>query len=102
MADGGKIVVTGFAEVGLDARSSRWRATRFAAGSDRTFGTKKGYSITDLSKGPDTALRDPAEGPDGQLLTCGLAGNRQRNDWGLVRYGAKGRSIRCSATAGPS
>ena len=89
MVDGGKIVVTGFAEVGL---IPQFAVARYLVrgGLDRTFGTKKGYSITDLSKGPDTAY-GISEGPDGQLLTCGLAGNRRRNDWGLVRYGAKGR-----------
>jgi uncharacterized delta-60 repeat protein len=89
IVEGGKIVVAGFAEVGL---TPQFAVARYLVrgGLDRTFGTKKGYSLTDLSKGPDTAY-GIAEGPGGQLLTCGLAGNRQRNDWGLARYGAKGR-----------
>ena len=71
-------------------RSSPWQTVLVRGGLDRTFGTRKGYSIPGPVERPDTAY-GITEGPDGQLLTCGLAGNRQRNDWGLVRYGAKGR-----------
>ena len=53
--------MAGFAEVGL---IPQFAVARYLArgGLDRTFGTKKGYNISDLSKGPDTALRI-TEGP---------------------------------------
>jgi uncharacterized delta-60 repeat protein len=85
---GGKLVGVGYAESGL--------IPRFAVARFRPKGTldpgfgDKGFKLTDVSKGSDIGYGAALQ-PDGKIVVVGYANNAGKADWGLVRYGAKGR-----------
>jgi uncharacterized delta-60 repeat protein len=87
IANGG-IVAAGYVEGGL---TPRFAIARFRpqGGLDRDFG-HKGANIVNVSNGADIAYA-LAEGPDGSFVTAGYAANGSRADWGLVRFGPRGR-----------
>ncbi len=85
---GGKLVAVGYAEAGL---IPRFAVARFRPkGSlDPTFGDR-GFNTTDVSKGSDIGYGAAIQA-DGKLVVVGYANNGGKADWGLVRYGPKGR-----------
>jgi uncharacterized delta-60 repeat protein len=84
---GGKLVGVGYAETGL---IPKFAVARFRpkGGLDRDFG-KKGFTLTDVSKGSDIGYGAALQ-PDGKIVVVGYANNDGKADWGLVRYGPKG------------
>ncbi len=85
---GGKLIGVGYAESGL--------IPRFAVAQFRPKGTldpdfgDKGFKLTDVSKGSDIGYGGALQ-PDGKIVVVGYANNAGKADWGLVRYGPKGR-----------
>ncbi len=85
---GGKLVGVGYAESGL--------IPRFAVAQFRPKGTldpdfgDKGFKLTDVSKGSDIGYGATLQ-PDGKIVVVGYANDAGKADWGLVRYGPKGR-----------
>lgn len=84
----GAIVAAGYAEAGLTPRFAIARF-RLQGGLDRDFG-HKGVNTVNVSGGADIAYA-LAEGPDGSFVTAGYAANGTRADWGMVRFGPRGR-----------
>jgi uncharacterized delta-60 repeat protein len=87
IANGG-IVAAGYVEAGL---TPRFAIARFGlrGGLDRDFG-HRGVNTVNVSNGSDIAYT-LAQGPDGSFVTAGYAANGNRADWGLVRFGPRGR-----------
>jgi uncharacterized delta-60 repeat protein len=56
---------------------------------DRRFG-KRGVKITDVANGADTPY-GVTEQDDGKLLVVGHVADGSQADWGVLRYGPKGR-----------
>jgi uncharacterized delta-60 repeat protein len=85
---GGKLVGVGYAESGL---IPRFAVARFRPKGtlDPEFGNK-GFNLTDVSKGSDIGYGAALQS-DGKIVVVGYANNSGKADWGLVRYGAKGR-----------
>jgi uncharacterized delta-60 repeat protein len=85
---GGRIVAAGYAEVGGVPAFSLLRLLPTGT-LDPSFGTG-GVTRTSLGPGPDlgNAL---ALTPDRHLVVVGQAGNGGKDDWGVVRYGFRGR-----------
>jgi len=85
---GGKLIGVGYAESGL--------IPQFAVAQFRPKGTldpefgDKGAKLTDVSKGSDIGYGGALQ-PDGKIVVVGYANNAGKADWGLVRYGPKGR-----------
>ena len=85
----GWIVAAGYAEVGLQPRFSLMRV-RGRGVLDATFGTTAGFTLTNLGPGADIGNALTLQ-PDGKLVLVGSAANGPRDDWGLARYGFRGR-----------
>ncbi|HEX7247083.1 MAG TPA: delta-60 repeat domain-containing protein [Actinomycetota bacterium] len=85
---GGKVVAVGPAESAL---TPRYAIARFLirGAPDRRFG-KRGVKITDIANGADTPY-GVTEQEDGKLLVVGHVADGSQADWGVVRYGPKGR-----------
>jgi uncharacterized delta-60 repeat protein len=87
--DDGRIVLAGEADVGLQPRFLLARLLGTGA-LDTTFGVGAGVTRTDLAPGADVALTLTRQ-PDGMYVLAGRAANGDRNDWGVARYGVRGR-----------
>jgi len=85
----GRIVLGGEADVGLQPRFLLARLLGTGA-LDTSFGVEVGATRTDLARGADVALALTRQ-PDGRYVLAGRAANDDRNDWGVARYGARGR-----------
>jgi uncharacterized delta-60 repeat protein len=85
---GGRIVASGYSEVGLVPRFS---IAQFYTGGklDTSFG-HKGINLIDVTKGSDIAYGMERQ-PDGKLVIVGFTDDAGAGDWGIVRVGAKGR-----------
>ena len=85
---GGKLIGVGYAESGL---IPRFAVARFRPKGtlDPDFGDK-GFNLTDVSKGSDIGYGGALQS-DGKIVVVGYANNAGKADWGLVRYGPKGR-----------
>lgn len=84
----GRIVTAGYAEAGLQPRFALMRLLGRGT-RDRTFGDG-GQALTNLGPGADIA-NAIVRTSDGKLAVVGRAGNGVRDDWGIVRYGFRGR-----------
>jgi uncharacterized delta-60 repeat protein len=85
----GRIVAAGYAEVGLQPRFSLFRV--LGKGSlDRTFGTRRGWTLTNVAAGADVANALVIR-PDGTLALAGRTANGGRDDWAIARFGFRGR-----------
>lgn len=87
--DDGRIVAAGYAEVGLQPRFSLFRVLGSGV-LDTTFGTAAGVTLTNLGPGADVANALALQ-PDGRLVLAGSAANGLGDDWGVARYGFRGR-----------
>ena len=92
-----RIVAAGYAEVGGVPAFSLFRL-RPTGALDPSFGTG-GVTRTSLGPGPDlgNAL---ALMPDRHLVVAGQAGNGGKDDWGVIRYGFRGRPDPSFGTGG--
>ncbi len=88
LAPGGKIVVAGYAETSL---TPRFAIGQYLSGGklDRSFG-HQGITTLDMTKGSDTAY-GLARQSDGKLIVVGYVNRGGASDWGMARFGAKGR-----------
>jgi uncharacterized delta-60 repeat protein len=84
----GRIVAAGYAEVGGVPAFSVFRL-RSTGALDVSFGVG-GITRTNVSPGPDLG-NGLASTPDHHLVVVGHAGNGGKDDWGIVRYGFRGR-----------
>ena len=89
IADGGRIVATGYAASGI---TPRFALARFLLNGslDKRFGKKGGVNLVEVSKGSDIAF-GLGQGTDGSLYAAGYAQNRSHDDWAVVAFGANGR-----------
>jgi uncharacterized delta-60 repeat protein len=85
---GGKLVGVGYAESGL---IPQFAVARFRPKGtlDPDFGDK-GFKLTDVSKGSDIGYGAALQS-DGKIVVVGYANNGGKADWGMARYGPKGR-----------
>ncbi len=86
---GGKVLTAGDAEA---SDLPRFALARFDANGtlDRTFGVRRGATLTNVSPGADLANAMTIR-PDGKIVLVGRAGNGGASDWGLARYTAEGK-----------
>ncbi|MEA2522215.1 MAG: hypothetical protein QOI81_1861 [Actinomycetota bacterium] len=85
--DGGNYVLAGYAEVnGVPAFSV---ANVTGAGHLNHQFSHNGFNTTNVSVGPDLGFA-MVQQPDGKIVVAGRAANSGRDDWGSVRYTAKG------------
>ena len=84
----GGVVVGGYAEV---SRTPRYAIGQYGSGGKLvpSFG-HKGVTTVDVTKGGDTGYGLARQG-DGKLILVGSVSRSGRNDWGIVRFGPKGR-----------
>jgi uncharacterized delta-60 repeat protein len=89
IADGGRVVATGYAASGI---TPRFALARFLlSGSlDKRFGRRGGVNLVDVSKGSDIAFA-LGQGSGGSLVAAGYAQNRRHDDWAIVAFGPRGR-----------
>jgi uncharacterized delta-60 repeat protein len=87
--DDGAVVAAGYAEVNLLPRFALFRVLGRGA-LDTAFGLRGGVTLTDLGPGADVANAITRQS-DGKLAVAGRAGNGGLVDWGIARYGARGR-----------
>jgi uncharacterized delta-60 repeat protein len=88
LVPGGKIAVAGYAETSL---TPRYAIGQYLSGGklDKSFG-HKGINTVDVTKGGDTAY-GLARQADGNLILAGYVDRAGAADWGIVRFGPKGR-----------
>jgi uncharacterized delta-60 repeat protein len=88
LVSNGKIVAAGYEESSL---TPRFAIAQFLGGGklDKAFG-HDGVNTVDLTKGSDIAYGLTRQS-DGKLIVVGYADNGGRGDWGMVRFGPKGR-----------
>lgn len=84
----GRIVLAGEADAGLQPRFLLARLLGSGA-LDTTFGRSNGVTLTDVAPGADVAL-SMARQPDGRYVLAGRSAARNRDDWGVARFGARG------------
>lgn len=85
---GGRVVAVGPAESALTPRYAIARF-RISGAPDRAFGNR-GVKITDVANGADTPY-GVSEQEDGRLLVVGHVADAGQADWGVLRFGPKGR-----------
>lgn len=85
----GQVVAAGYAEVSLQPQ---FAIARFRSNGrlEKRFGTSDGWTLTDVSTGGDTGYGLAVQ-PNGKLVVVGYADNGGKGDWGIVRYGPKGK-----------
>jgi len=97
LVPGGRIVVGGYAESSL---TPRFAIGQYGSGGklDRSFG-HDGVTTVDVTKGGDTAY-GLARQRDGKLILVGYVSRGGAGDWGIVRFGPKGRLDKGFGTKG--
>jgi len=85
----GRIVLAGEADVGVQPRFLLARLLE-SGERDTTFGLSNGMTRTDVAPGADVALALTRQA-DGKYVLAGRAANSGRQDWGVARYGIRGR-----------
>lgn len=85
----GRIVLAGEADVGVQPR---FLLVRLLGSGERdgAFGLSSGVTRTDVGRGADVAFALTRQS-DGKYVLAGHAANGGRRDWGVARYGIRGR-----------